>query len=110
MPYIWCVLAFTTMPGNARAHATDDGCVDCRSSNDDLPLGERGQIIQQVTANTFDGGGNTFLVDFIDDTHDTLRLALAEDIGIEFAGALADEANAYAKFSPFGQHLLENSR
>src|SRR5207244_8371899 len=86
----------------------DDGGVERGSCDDDLAFGEGGQVVEQVAADTFDGGGDAFLVDFVDDAHDALGLALAEYIGVELAGALADEADADAEFASFGQDLCEN--
>ena len=53
--------------------------------------------------------GNAFLVDLIDDAHNTLRLALAQHVRVQLAGTLADQAHTDAKFTAFGQHLLKNA-
>src|SRR5205823_778110 len=92
----------------AGADAADDGGVERGSRDDDLAFGEGGQVVEQVAADAFDGGGYAFLIDFVDDAHDALGLALAEYIGVELAGALADEADADAEFASFGQDLFEN--
>src|SRR5579863_4671868 len=96
------------MLGDARTYAADHGGVDGRTGDDDLAFGEGREVIEQVAANAFDGGGDTFLVDFVDDAHDALCLALAEYIGVELAGTLTDEADTDAELAPFGQDLLEN--
>src|SRR5690242_20594293 len=96
------------MGGVACTHATDHRSIHACASDDHLAFGEGGQIIQQIASYPFNGSRDTLLVDLIDDTHDALRLALTEYIGVEFAGALANQADADAKFSPLGQHLLED--
>src|SRR5205823_10196718 len=90
LPHVGRVFAFAAVTGEAGADATDDGCVEGGSRDNYLAFGEGRQVVQEVTANAFDGGGDAFLVDFVDDAHDALRLALAEHVGVELAGTLAD--------------------
>src|SRR5437868_3932264 len=90
LPHIRRILAFAAMFGNARVHTANHGRIDSRSSNDYLPFRKGRQVIQEIAPNPLDSGGHTFLVNFVHNTHDTLRLALAEHIGIEFTRTLTD--------------------
>ena len=103
------VFALAAVRGDARAHTADDRRVDRRPGDDRLPLRERGQVFEQVAPDALDGGGDALLVHLVDDAHDALRQALAEHVGVQLAGALADEADADAKLAPLGQHLLEDA-
>ncbi len=89
-PHVGRVFAFTAVPGDARAHAADHRRIDGSPGDNHLALGERGQVVKQVASHAFNGSGHAFLVDFVHDTHDTLRLALAQHVGIELAGTLTD--------------------
>ena len=107
-PHIGGILTLAAMLSIACTDTTDDRGVHSSTRDDDLTLGEGGQVVEQITSDALDRRGNALLIDLVDDTHDALRLALAEYVGIQFAGALTDQANADAKLAPFGQHLFEN--
>ena len=101
-PDIWCILAFSTMLRITLSHTADHWCVDTSSGNNHLAFGERRQIVEQITSDTFYSSSNALLVDFVDDAHNTLCLTLAEYIRIEFTGTLTDKAYADPKFSSLG--------
>lgn len=90
LPHIRRVLAFTAMRSDARAYATDNGRIDRRARDNDLAFGKGWQVIKQVSTDTLDGRRYALLVDLVDNTHDTLGLALAQHVGIQFAGSLTD--------------------
>jgi hypothetical protein len=90
LPHVRRILTFATMPRNALAHATNNRRIDCCPRDNYLTLGERRQVIQQIAANTLDGRRDALLINLVYNAHDALCLALAEYIGIEFAGALTD--------------------
>ncbi len=104
------VFALAAVRRDARAHAADDRRVDRAAGDDGLPLGERGEVVEQVVPDALDGGGDALLVHLVDDAHDALRQALAEHVGVELAGTLADEADADAELAPLREHLLEHLR
>src|SRR5579859_6209793 len=109
LPHIGGVLTFASMRGNTGAYAADNWRIDAGSGHNNLSFGERGQVVQQIATNAFDGGGHAFLVNLVDDAHNTLGLTLAEHVGIQFAGALADQTHADTEFAPLRQHLFQDS-
>src|SRR5690606_33421314 len=48
------------------------------------------------------------LIDRIDDAHDDLRHALGEDVLIQLARPLSDEADTHTEFSSLAKDLLQN--
>src|SRR5258708_15718279 len=99
LPHIWRIFALAAVFGDARAYAADDRRVDRGPGDDNLAFGERWQVAQQIAAYALDGCGNALLVDLIDDAHDALCLALAEHVGVELAGPLADQCDPNAEFA-----------
>src|SRR5947209_5900186 len=78
-PFRRGIFALAAVGRDAWTDAADDGRVDRGARNDGLALGERGKVVEQVVAHTLDGGGDAGLVHLVDDAHDALREALAED-------------------------------
>src|SRR5450755_3582240 len=106
LPDIGRVLALAAVLRIAGAHAADNRRIDGGTRDDHLTFGERGQIVQQIAPHALDGSRHALLVDLIDNTHNTLRLALTQHVGVELAGPLADQAHTYAELAPLRQHLL----
>src|SRR5437667_1527991 len=75
-PYIGSIFTLTTMPCKTCTHTTNDGGIDGCSCYNDLPFRECGKIIQQITSNAFNCRSHAFLVNLVDNTHNTLCLTL----------------------------------
>src|SRR5262249_10121518 len=96
------------MRGEPRANAADDGRVDGAPGDDRLPLGERGQVVQQVTAYALYGGRVALLVHFLVAAPATLHQALAEEGGGQVARRVAAQSHADTELATLGEHLLED--
>jgi RNA polymerase primary sigma factor len=109
-PFVGRVFAFATVGSDARAHAADDWRIDRRARDDRLPLGERREVIEQFASYPFHRCCHALLIHHVDDAHNALGEALAEHVGVEFAGALADQPHTNAKLAALRQHLFEDVR
>ena len=98
------------MAGDALPDANRKRRIDGGAGHDGLAFRECRQFRQEIVTRALNGGGHAALVVLIDDAQQELRHALRKHVGIQLAGALADEAHAHPELAALRQNGLEDVR